>query len=307
MSDRAGLGVLELSTLRVVAELGGMPEAGHRRTTRVLERLEQEHGIGARYAYPLLLDLAVPWRLHLPLLDVNGNVGSQHGDPPADARYTEVRLTRVGALALAAEQGEVGPVPLALVEGSLYRDGPVPPFDPQRVVEALQLGSGDAGPPSLPTGGIVTGDVDALLSGRKARLQLGCEIRHEPDLLVVTAVPLGVPIDRVEQSLASRQREFGFTGRSLRFRDHAPPEQPEPPRPFGITDVQDESSMLVGVRLVVRLSPGSDAAAAEQWVRSVWPVTVEVDCRLPAPMARRLRSWDAGDGSGLAALAGLIG
>ena len=178
MTGRSGLGVLELAALRAVAELGGVPEAGHRKTTRVLDRLEQEHGIGARYAYPLLLDLAVPWRLHLPLLDVNGNVGSQHGDPPADARYTEVRLTQVGALALAAEQGDIDPVPLALVEGSLYRDGPVPPFDPRRVLEALRSGSGDAGPPSLPTGGIVTGEVDALLAGRAARLQLGCEIRH---------------------------------------------------------------------------------------------------------------------------------
>ena len=123
----------------------------------------------------------------------------------------------------------------------------------------------------------------------------------------MTAVPLGVPIDRVEQSLSSRYRELGFAGRSLRFRDYAPPEQEEPQRSFGIADVQDESSMRVGVRLVVRLSPGSDAAEAEQWVRSVWPVTVEVDCRLPAPMTRRLRTWDAGDGSGLSALADLLG
>ena len=124
---------------------------------------------------------------------------------------------------------------------------------------------------------------------------------------MITAVPLRVPIDRVEQSLASRQRDLGFTGRSLRFRDDAPPEQEEPPRAFGIADVRDESSMRVGVRLVVRLTPGSDAAAAEQWVRSVWPVTVEVECRLPAPMERRLRSWEAGDGSGLEALAALLG
>jgi hypothetical protein len=46
--------------------------------------------------------------------------------------------------------------------------------------------------------------------------------------------------------------------------------------------------------------------AAEQWLRSIWPVTVEVDCRLPAPMRRRLRDWDPGDGTGLAALAALL-
>jgi hypothetical protein len=62
----------------------------------------------------------VPWQLHLPLLDARGNHGSQHGDPAADARYTEVWLSRVGALALAAERAEVGPVPLGLIDGSPY-------------------------------------------------------------------------------------------------------------------------------------------------------------------------------------------
>ena len=60
--------------------------------------------------------------------------------------------------------------------------------------------------------------------------------------------------------------------------------------------------MRVGVRIVVQLRSGSDMAAAEPWVRSVWPVTVEVDCRLPVPMTKRLRTWDPGDCSGLDAL-----
>ena len=40
--------------------------------------------------------------------------------------------------------------------------------------------------------------------------------------------------------------------------------------------------------------------------RAVWPVTIQVDCQLPAPMAKRLAAWDLGDGSGLAALAALL-
>jgi hypothetical protein len=110
----------------------------------VLQVLEREQDFGARYAYPLLQDVAVPWRRHLPLLDPSGNWGSLHGDPAADARYTEVRLSVFGALALAAERGEVGPLPLGLVERSLYRDGPVPPFAPDRVLEALLTGGADA-------------------------------------------------------------------------------------------------------------------------------------------------------------------
>ncbi len=84
MSQRSGLGVLEVAVLTAVAEVGGTPEAGRRRTTRVLEQLERQDGLGARYMYPLLQDLSAPWRLHLPLLDAYGNWGSQHGDPTAD-------------------------------------------------------------------------------------------------------------------------------------------------------------------------------------------------------------------------------
>jgi hypothetical protein len=294
--------VLEVAVLAAVAEVGGLPGARRRRTTRVLERLEREDGLGARYVYPLLQDLGAPWRLHLPLLDPYGNWGSQQGDPAADAQYTELRLSPVGALALAAERGQVAPVPLGLVEGSLYRDGPVPPFDPRRVVAALRTGSGDAGLPTLPTGGTVDGDLPALLRGRRARLQLGCGIVHEESALVLEAVPLGVPIDLVEQCLATRSLSFQRSGAHPFAGGSGAPEPDDAPLPFRIVDVRDESSMHVGVRVVVQLAPGSDLAAAERWVRSVWPVTVEVDCRLPASMAERLRTWDAGDGSGLQAL-----
>ena len=305
MSARTGLGALAVAVLAAVAEVGGRPGAGHRLTTHVLDVLECEQGFGARYAYPLLQDLAAPWRLHLPLLDPSGNWGSQHGDPAADARYTEVRLSDVGALALAAERGEVGPIPLGLVEGSLYRDGPVPPFGPDRVLEALTTGGADAGPPVLPTGGTVDGDIEALLAGRRARLTLGCTVVAEPGRLVLTEVPLGVTTDLVAQHLANRVA----AKRGPRYASYLDGLDSGDGIPGGaevpILDVRDESS-LFGTRLVCGLRAGADPDDARRWVRSVWPVTVEVDCRLPAPMRRRLAAWDGGDGSGLAALGALL-
>lgn len=335
LSPRTGLGVLETAVLAAVAELGGRPEAGYRKSTRVLQLLEREHGFGPRYAYPLLADLVAPWRLHLPLLEGNGNWGSQGSDPPADARYTQLRLSAVGALALAAERGEIGPVPLGLVEGSLYRGGPVPPFDPQRVVAALQESGTDAGPPALPTGGTVEGDLQALSGGRKARLQLGSIVEREDGQLVITRVPLGVSVDRVSETLQRRRdadrwsrrrpvEEFPATGEPgaagpevVRFgfiaeRADAQPsdgweDDGDPARPStGVVDVCDVSNMRTGIRIVCRLADGADVDAAEWWVRSVWPVTVEADCQLPAPMDQRLRTWEAGDGSGLAGLAALL-
>jgi hypothetical protein len=307
VSERTGLGLLETSALLAVADLGGTPDAGHRKTTRVLGRLEDLHGIGGRYAYPMLQDLAAPYRLHLPLLDVNGNWGSQHGDPAADARYTEVRLSPAGMLAVAAERGEVGPLPLGLIEGSLYRDGSIPPFDPAGVIRALRSGTGDAGPPALPTGGPVNGEVEQLLAGHKARLQLGCRIDDEPLALVITKVPLGIPVDSVSNVVESRARSLAFQHiERPEHRDYERPEPPEAAAPILVTDVRNESSMRVGIRIVCRLVDESQREAARAWVQSLWPVTIEVDCKLPAAMSKRLRSWDAGDGSGLSALEQLV-
>ena len=302
MSHSTGLGPLEVAVLAAVAEVGGTPEGEYRRTTRVLDLLERDQGFWARYAYPLLQDLAAPWRLHLPLLDGLGNWGSQHGDPAADTRYTEVRLAPTGALALAAERDEVGPVPLDIVEGSLYRGGPVPPFAPDRVVEALTTGSPDAGPPAMPTGGTVRGDVEALLAGRPARLELGCTVVWEPDRLVLTEIPLGVTIDALAEHLASRVAVTRGRQRADHVPDDPDAEAAIPP----VLDVRDESSGQSGIRVVCTLAPGADVDEARRWLRSVWPVTVEVDCRLPAPMRERLLAWDRGDGSGLTALAELL-
>lgn len=305
MSARTALGILETAALAAVGELGGIPAAGYRKTTRVLQALEQRHGIGGRYAYPVLQDLCAPWRLHLPLLDGGGNWGSQHGDPPADARYTELRLTAVGALALAAEREEVGPVPLGLIEGSLYRDGPVPPFAPTAVVRALRTRSTDVGGPVLPSGGSVEGDIGALLAGRRCRLSLACTIRREDTGLVITEVPLGISVDSVAHNLQSRSYQFSRRGSSRLTWDASPPQPADAPG-FEVMDIIDESTMRTGVRVRCLLTAGSDHAAAERWMRSVWPVVVEVDCQLPAPMRMRLKTWNGGDGSGLDRLEDLI-
>jgi hypothetical protein len=303
VSSRTGLGAPEVAALAAVAELGGMPAKRRRGTALVLEAVERETGLAPRYAHQLLQDLALPWRLHLPLLDPGGNWGSRQGDPAASARSTEVRLSEVGALALVAERHEVGPVPLGLIEGTLYRGGPVPPFAPARVLDALTSGGADAGHPAMPTGGIVAGGVSALLAGRRARLVLGSTIVREPGQLVITEIPMGVTVDELREQLSSQVRGQS----SIRFADYLPDavnDRVDPP--FPVVDVRDESSGPTGIRVVCALRPRADVGQAERWVRSVWPVTIEVDCRLPAPMRRRLLGWDRGDGSGLAALRSLV-
>lgn len=288
MSDRTGLGPLELAVLQAVGD-----RRRRRRTTAVLQELEERAGIAPAYGLHVIGDLLAPWRRHLLLLDGVGNWGTVGDDPPADPRYTEVGLSAVGRLALRAEAGEVGPVPLGLVDGTLYAGGAVPPFDPGRVLAALRDGSDDAGPPALPTEGEVGGEVDELLAGRPARLQLGPRIAREQEALVITGLPLGVSLDQLVRCLHSKVR----TARH----------EPAAVAPVPVVDVWDETDMRVGTRVVCRLAPDADPAVAERWVRGVWPVTVEVSCRLPASQRDRLHGWDRGDGSGLAELAALLG
>lgn len=294
MTGLTGLGALELSVLSAVGN-----GKGPRRTTVVLEELDRE-GIAPAYAARVLRDLLAPWQRHLTVLDGEGNWGSSGNDPPADPRYTAVGLSPVGRLALAAERGEVGPVPLGLVDGTLYAGGRVPPFEPRRVVEALGQGLDDAGPPALPTSGDVAGEVAKLLAGKKARLELGPRVVHEPDALVITGHALGVNRDTLAERLAQRVAVGDWPRRVAA--NVAEPRAVRPP----VLDVRDESTTRAGTRIVCRLAPGADPHVAEQWVRAVWPVTVEVDCRLPAPQRVRLRNWERGDSSGLRGLDRLL-
>lgn len=215
-------------------------------------------------------------------------------------------MPELGALALAAERGEVGPIPLGLVEGSLYRDGAVPPFAPDRVLEALMAGGADAGPPLLPTGGTVDGDIEALLAGHRARLTLGCTVVAEPGRLVLTELPLGVTANLVAEHLANRVAVQRGPRHASYLGDVDRAEDGRGGATVPVLDVRDESSGRFGSRVVCVLRAGADPEEARRWGRSVWPVTVEVDCRLPAPMRRRLAAWDRGDGSGLAALGALL-
>ena len=56
------------------------------------------HPHGEAVIYPTLVHMAQPWAMREKLVDVKGNFGSVENDPPAAMRYTEARLTHLGAL-----------------------------------------------------------------------------------------------------------------------------------------------------------------------------------------------------------------
>ena len=56
------------------------------------------HPHGEAVIYPTLVHMAQHWAMREKLVDGKGNFGSVEGDPPAAMRYTEARLTHLGAL-----------------------------------------------------------------------------------------------------------------------------------------------------------------------------------------------------------------
>ena len=56
------------------------------------------HPHGEQVIYPTLVHMAQPWSMRETLIEGQGNFGSMEGDPPAAMRYTEARLTHLGAV-----------------------------------------------------------------------------------------------------------------------------------------------------------------------------------------------------------------
>jgi DNA gyrase/topoisomerase IV subunit A len=111
------------------------------------------------------------------------NFGIRGNDPAANYGYTEAGLSRAGEVVLAAERGDLAPVPLGLINGNVYREGRRPPFGPLAIIEALRevirrpsVTGKDlttiVGPPCFLNGCTVTGDFAAMAAGRPTTLRL---------------------------------------------------------------------------------------------------------------------------------------
>jgi hypothetical protein len=74
----------------------------------------------------------------MPVTRTWGGFATRDGCPPASFHDTEARLSPAGEVALAAERGEIAPVPVGLINGSSYRDGARPAFRPQGIIGAIR-------------------------------------------------------------------------------------------------------------------------------------------------------------------------
>jgi DNA gyrase subunit A len=296
MGERTGVGVAECAILEALDSLGAQPGRRYRGNARVLAAVEDRIGLAPGYAYEVLLDLARPWTMPLSLIEGQGNFGSRGNDPGADPAYTESRLSAAGQVALAAERGDIAPVPVGLVNGNVYGKGTRPPFRPQAVIDALRLviqrprvTSKDLidviGPPYFLNGCTVTGDFAALAAGRPAVLRLEARVRisddHRGSVMIENFPPDANP-DETAYSLADRAR----------VRDWAA-EHPGPCQRahLPLRDLRDESSERHGDRLVCVPARGTTAEQLREQLLEVYGVYTAVPVALPRPLPTLLRSW----------------
>ncbi|MDX6765414.1 MAG: DNA gyrase subunit A [Candidatus Methylacidiphilales bacterium] len=96
---RDGLKPSQRRVLLAMHDLNLYPGRQHRKCAKICgDTSGNYHPHGEAVIYPTLVHMAQHWAMRDTLIDGQGNFGSVEGDPPAAMRYTEARLTHLGAL-----------------------------------------------------------------------------------------------------------------------------------------------------------------------------------------------------------------
>jgi hypothetical protein len=159
-----------------------------------LAGIEERIGLGPRYGYEMLMDLARPWIVPVPTVIVMGNKGDRDFPEAAGPEYTECRPSHAGQSVLDAEAHRLAPIPVGIINGTTYRGGMQPPLEPLRVLAALRRLLADphapdsdvlaiAGRPYSTAGCELTGDLDVLIKGHQT-------VIHETAKITITGVPV---------------------------------------------------------------------------------------------------------------------
>src|SRR6188768_32691 len=95
---RDGLKPSQRRILVAMNDLGLAPRAKFRKCAKICgDTSGNYHPHGEAVVYPTLVHMAQAWAMRETLVDGQGNFGSVEGDPPAAMRYTEARMTHLGA------------------------------------------------------------------------------------------------------------------------------------------------------------------------------------------------------------------
>jgi DNA gyrase subunit A len=95
---RDGLKPSQRRILYAMHDLSLFPNRQHRKCAKICgDTSGNYHPHGEAVIYPTLVHMAQSWAMRERLVDGQGNFGSVEGDPPAAMRYTEARMTHLGA------------------------------------------------------------------------------------------------------------------------------------------------------------------------------------------------------------------
>jgi DNA gyrase/topoisomerase IV subunit A len=315
VGERSGLGLVEVTILEALDAAGARPGRRHAKSARVLAAVDERIGLAPGYAYQVLIDLALPWKMPIPLADPQGNFGSRDGDPPAMWRYTEARLSPAGQVALAAERGETSSVPVGLINGNTYQWGTRPPFRPAAVIDAIRqviarpkITSREiaaiVGPPDFMTGCTVTGDTDGLAAGIAVDLRLDARVTITDEaqlsaqvpedvtghflkpgrnrtLLVIDNFPPYVSPFEALQAIADRAREHPWAADypGLHRTTRLPVKDPS------------DLSARGDYRIACVPEPGASPEELQRQLMEIEGVTTRIPAALPQPLAAMIRGW----------------
>ena len=99
---RDGLKPSQRRILYAMHDLSLFPNRQHRKCAKICgDTSGNYHPHGEAVIYPTLVHMAQPWAMRETLINGQGNFGSVEGDPPAAMRYTEARMTHLGAALMA--------------------------------------------------------------------------------------------------------------------------------------------------------------------------------------------------------------
>ena len=274
---RDGLKPVHRRVLYAMYDSGFRPDRSHAKSARsVAETMGNYHPHGDASIYDTLVRMAQPWSLRYPLVDGQGNFGSPGNDPPAAMRYTEARLTPLAMEMLREIDEETvdfipnydgrvqEPTVLPSRFPNLLANGSggiavgmatnIPPHNLGELAEAVYwcLENHEADEeatlaavcervkgPDFPTAGLIVGSQgihDAYTTGRGSiRMRGVVEIEEDSrgrTGIVITELPYQVNHDNFITSIAEQVRDGKLAG---------------------ISNIEDQGSDRVGIRIVVEL------------------------------------------------------
>ena len=272
-----GLKPVHRRVLYSMGENGFRPDRSYVKCARVVgEVMGNYHPHGDSAIYDALVRLAQPWSMRYPLIDGQGNFGSRGNDPAAAMRYTECRLTPLAIAMLQdieedtvdfldnydgkTQEPVVLPsrVPNLLINGSVGiavgMATNIPPHNLREVgagvvwalenheasdEELLEALMARIPGPDFPTYGLIVGrdGIESAYRTGRGSIRMRSVVEVEEDakgrtILVVTELPYQVNPDNLIESTATMVRDGKLTG---------------------ISEINDESSDRIGMRIVFTL------------------------------------------------------